>query len=203
MTHTFFLPKLRYVHYEHNKMKYPEYEHFPKLSIAEFRPNMAEAIELMEETGKPLILTRRGIPVVEMKPVSLRAYRSMLREFTNEFLKAKAEGDEATMGQLQLPIITIQGKIAQLTNNSKILHQAQADIRKILIDSMPEYQTALFSSEDSAMLESNTSVGETGADKQTERSVVRSAKSEKKKSPAKAKNSRPQGGTAAKGRVKR
>lgn len=184
-------------------MKYPEFENTAKISIADFRPNMADVIEVMEESGKPVVLTRRGIPVVLMQPVSLRAYKSMQKGITAELAQAEAAGDRETIHQLSFLLKGVEGKIAQLTNDSKNLKKAQTDIRQILRDSMPQYQQFIFSSEDSAMLESNTSADETGADEQAERSVVRSAKSEKKKSPAKAKNSRPQGGTASKGRAKR
>jgi antitoxin (DNA-binding transcriptional repressor) of toxin-antitoxin stability system len=169
-------------------MKYPEYQNNAKVSIVDFRHNMADVIEVMEESGKPLILTRRGVPIVFMQPVSLKAYRNMKKGIIVELAQAEAIGNINAAHQLTFMLKGVEGKIALLTNNSKNLKIAQNDIQQILRDSMPQYQEFLFSPEDSAMLESNMSVGEAEADKQEERSVVSPAKSVTKKKKTSAKS---------------
>jgi antitoxin (DNA-binding transcriptional repressor) of toxin-antitoxin stability system len=186
-------------------MKYPEFETTPKISIADFRPNMADVIEVMEESGKPVVLTRRGIPVVLMQPVSLKAYRNMKQGITAELAKDQAAGDLEGIHQLSFLLKGVEGKIAQLTNDSKNLKKAQSGIRQMLIDSMPQYQQFLFSSEDTALLESNRSADEAEADKQSGRKA-RPAKSvtKKKKTSAKSDKLPPRSGGKSLGdRVKR
>jgi hypothetical protein len=100
----------------------------------------------------------------------------MKKGITAELAKNQAAGDLEGIHQLSFLLKGVKGKIAQLTDNSKNLKKAQSGIRQMLIDSMPQYQQFLFSSEDSAMLESNTSADEAEADKQSGRKA-RPAKS--------------------------
>jgi prevent-host-death family protein len=185
-------------------MKYQEYENWTAISIANFRRQVADVIEAMEEHGVPIILTKRGVPVVQMLPVSLRAYKSMLHNMKEARLKALQDNNADVVKQLDFAIAGISGKIAHLTDDSKVLLKSQTDIRKMLADSMPLFQEYLISSEDSAMLESNTSADEAEADKQGGRKV-RPAKSviKKKATSAKSEKLPPSGGKSLKGRVKR
>jgi prevent-host-death family protein len=187
-------------------MKYKEYENWTAINVGDFRANLAEVIEAMEDSGVPIIVTRRNVPLLQLTPVSLRAYRSMLRNMQEFKKKAAAEKNEGLLKQMEFAVSAIEGKIAELTDNQKVLLRSQADLKKMMIETVPLFQQYLNSPEDSAMLESNMSVGEAEADKQGERSVVRPAKSvtKKKKTSARSDKLPPRSGGKSLGdRVKR
>ncbi|MDH3500495.1 MAG: type II toxin-antitoxin system Phd/YefM family antitoxin [Acidimicrobiia bacterium] len=50
--------------------------HIEVVNLGEFRNRAAELIRVVEESGRPLVIARRGRPVAELRPVVARTRRS-------------------------------------------------------------------------------------------------------------------------------
>lgn len=164
---------------------------------------LSKVINEAHEIMQPIFLESNGKVVAAVMPCTdeALAIQNNIFNFAKVLgMVAKKDDDDKLAEHLISSFINgmvAESLLYEMGQQTIVKHLREGLVTAIM-RSFKEAEIKL-SSEDRAMLESNLSADETGADKQTERSVVRSANSEKKKSPAKAKNSRPKGGTASKG----